>query len=140
MVAEMKTSACSPSSGRITLTVLFSLILSIMAYMILAMVDNLLLQSRVVRLLSYMTPDERARYALAEKVEIDESRRRQEAARLDPQRLAWLPFEDRMAWVKAETESIARLVEAGETRIEILMDVIDREMRKRPPLPDFYEI
>ena len=95
------------------------------------MVDNLLSQRRVVRLLSYMTPDERERYALAEKVEIDESRRRQEASRLDPQTLAWLPFEDRMAWVKAETESIARLVAAGETRMEILMDVIERELRRR---------
>jgi hypothetical protein len=107
-----------------------------MAYTIFRMVDNLSPQSRVVRLLSYMTLDERARYALAEKVEIDESRRRQETARLDPQTLAWLPFEDRMAWVKAETESIARLVAAGETRMEILMDVIDREMRKFP-VPDF---
>ena len=104
------------------------------------MADNLLLHSRVGRLLSYMTPDERVRYALAEKVEIDESRRREEAAKLDPQRLAWLPFEDRMAWVKEEMESIARLVAAGETRIEILMDVIDRELRRRPPVPDFYEI
>jgi hypothetical protein len=104
------------------------------------MVDNLLLQSRVGRLLSYMTPEERARYAVAEKVEIDESQRRQEAARLDQQTLAWLPFEDRMAWVKAETESISRLVAAGETRIEILMDVIDRELRRRPPVPDSYEI
>ncbi len=104
------------------------------------MVDNLLLHSMVGRLLSYMTPDERVRYALAEKVEIDESRRREEAAKLDPQRLAWLPFEDRMAWVKEEMESIARLVAAGETRIEILMDVIDREIRKGPPVPDFYEI
>jgi hypothetical protein len=101
------------------------------------MVDSLLSQRRVVRLLSYMTPDERERYALAEKVEIDESRRRQEASRLDPQTLAWLPFEDRMTWVKAETESIARLVAAGETRMEILMDVICRELRRRPPVPDF---
>ena len=108
-----------------------------MAYTIFRMVDNLSPQSRVVRLLSYMTLDERARYALAEKVEIDESRRRQETARLDPQTLAWLPFEDRMAWVQAETESIARLVAAGETRMEILMDVIDREMRRRLPVPDF---
>jgi hypothetical protein len=104
------------------------------------MADNRLLQTRVGQLLSYMTPDERIRYALAEKVEIDESRRRQEAAKLDPQTLAWLPLEDRMAWVKAETESIARLVAAGETRIEILMDVLDRELGKRPPVPDFYEI
>jgi hypothetical protein len=106
-------------------------------YRIFAMVDNLLSQRRVVRLLSYMTPDERERYALAEKVEIDERRRRQEASRLDPQTLAWLPFEDRMAWVKAETESIARLVAAGETRMEILMGVIDRELRRQPPVPDF---
>jgi hypothetical protein len=106
-------------------------------YRIFAMVDNLLSQRRVVRLLSYMTPDERERYALAEKVEIDERHRRQEAARLDPQTLAWLPFEDRMAWVKAETESIARLVAAGETRMEILMDVIDRELRRQPLIPDF---
>jgi len=53
------------------------------------------------------------------------------------QTLAWLPFEDRMAWVKAETESIARLVAAGETRMEILMDVIDRELRRQPLIPDF---
>jgi hypothetical protein len=106
-------------------------------YRIFAMVDNLLSQRGVVRLLSYMTPDERERYALAEKVEIDESRRRQEALRLDPQTLAWLPFEDRMAWVKTETESIGRLVAAGETRMEILMDVIDRELPRRAPVTDF---
>jgi hypothetical protein len=121
-------------------TFLFLWIYPILAYITAAMVDNLLLQSRVGRLLCYMTPEERARYAVAEKVEIDESQRRQEAARLDQQTLAWLPFEDRMAWVKAETESISRLVAAGETRIEILMDVIDRELRRRPPVPDSYEI
>ncbi len=104
------------------------------------MVDNSLFQSKVSRLLSYMTPDERTRYALAEKVEIDECNRRREAARMEPQTLAWLPLEDRMAWVKAETESIARLTAAGETRIGILMDVIDRELNRRQPAPDLYEI
>jgi hypothetical protein len=111
-----------------------------MAYRVSDMIDNLLFQSKVDRLLSYMTPHERTRYALAEKVDIDEGRRRQEAARIDPQTLGWLPLEDRMAWVKAESEGIARLVAAGETRIEILMGVIDRELSKRPPIPDFYEI
>ena len=40
-----------------------------MAYRVLDMIENLLFQSKVDRLLSYMTPDERTRYALAEKVD-----------------------------------------------------------------------
>jgi hypothetical protein len=87
---------------------------------------NLKYDSISTGLLALMTTDEIFRYAAATKIDRYESARLLLAARLILEVVATMSFEERVMWMEAETDSIARVIATGEVRGQILAAVIDR--------------